>query len=182
MGKLRIRRALAADAATIAAIHVAAWRETYADLFPPEALALLDVAERAAFWRERLAAGPGEAVFLLSFADDAPCGFAASGPQRSERLAALGFPAELSALYILERGQRRGGGRALMAAMAAHLLARDWRSASVWVFRDNPPARRFYEAMGGVATGVDGSWTTLGVTRADMSYGWRDVASWTRRD
>jgi len=69
-----------------------------------------------------------------------------------------------------------GGGRALLRAIARHLLAQGSSAVSVWVFRDNPPARRFYEALGGVATGVDGTWTTLGLMLPDMAYGWRDIA------
>jgi GNAT superfamily N-acetyltransferase len=174
---LRIRAAKADDAETIARIHVASWRESYAELMPAETLQGLDIAERAGHWRNILTAGPGSgATFLLELAGEGPIGFASCGAQRSERLAALGYVGEFEALYILRRGQRRGGGRALMRAMARHLLGQGWTAASVWVFRDNPPARRFYEALGGVATGIDGSWTTLGLTLADMSYGWREIA------
>ncbi len=171
-----IRAATPDDAATIAQIHVGSWRESYAQLIPAETLARLDVAERSARWREIIASAPASAaVFLLESAQEGPVGFSACAAQRSERLEALGYGGEFEALYILRRGQRRGGGRALMRAMARHLLAQGWRAASVWVFRDNPPARRFYEALGGVATGVDGTWTTLGLTLPDMSYGWRDL-------
>ena len=172
-----IRSATPEDAETIAQIHVASWRESYAALMPAETLQNLDVAERAKRWREVVASAPATgAAFLLAFAEQGPVGFATCGAQRSERLASLGYPGEFEALYILRRGQRRGGGRALMRVMASHLLGQGWSAASVWVFRDNPPARRFYEALGGVATGIDGTWTTLGLTLPDMSYGWREIA------
>ena len=172
-----IRAAKPDDAATIAQIHVASWRESYAALMPAETLQNLDVEERARRWREIIATAPASgAVFLLEFPEEGPAGFASCGAQRSDRLAALGYPGEFEALYVLERGRRRGGGRALMRAMARHLLAQGWDAASVWVFRDNPPARRFYEALGGVATGIDGTWATLGLTLPDTSYGWREIA------
>ncbi len=170
-----IRAATTADAETIAQIHVAAWRESYAALFSPEALARLDVAERAGFWREILAGLASGATFLLEFPGEGPVGFSSCGPQRGDRLREQGFLGEFEAVYILKRGQRRGGGRALMRAMARHLLGQGFDAASVWVFRDNPPARDFYEALGAVATGVDGTWTTLGQTLPDMSYGWREL-------
>ena len=171
-----IRAATAQDAETIAQIHVAAWRESYADLFPGQALASLDIAERARLWREIILAGPASgATFLLEFAGEGPAGFSSCGAQRSDRLREQGFLGEFEAIYILKRGQRRGGGRALMRAIARHLLGQGFEAASVWVFRDNPPARHFYEALGAVATGIDGTCTTLGQTLPDMSYGWRDL-------
>jgi len=173
-----IRAATPDDAETIAQIHVASWRESYAGLMPAETLVSLDIAERARRWREIIASAPAtDAVFLLEFPGEAPAGFASCGAQRNDRLASQGYLGEFEALYVLRRGQRRGGGRALLRAMARHFLRQGWSAASVWVFRDNPPARRFYEALGGVATGIDGSWTTLGLTLPDMSYGWRELAS-----
>jgi L-amino acid N-acyltransferase YncA len=182
MSKPRIRPATKDDAATIAEIHVGAWRESYAELMPAEALARFDVAERARRWREIFRSAPaGDLVLLLSFDEDPPCGFASCGRQRVERLEAQRFSGEFQALYVLRRGQRRGGGRALMRVMARHLLDQGWKSATVWVFRDNRPARRFYGAMGAVETGEEGVWETpLGVTLPDMAYGWRNLAGLAR--
>ncbi|MFY9655892.1 MAG: GNAT family N-acetyltransferase [Methylocystis sp.] len=176
-----IRAATVQDADTIAQIHVAAWRECYAELFPAEALASLDIAERARLWREIILAGPASgATLLLEFAGEGAVGFSSCGAQRSDRLREQGFLGEFEAVYIVKRGQQRGGGRALMRAMARHLLGQGCEAASVWVFRDNPPARRFYEALGAVATGIDGTWTTLGQTLPDLSYGWRDLRGLAR--
>src|SRR5208283_2222478 len=111
-------------------LHVASWRESYAALMPAETLQNLDVAERAKRWREIVASAPATgAAFLLAFAEQGPVGFATCGAQRSERLVSLGYPGEFEALYILRRGQRRGGGRALMRVMASHLLGQGWSAA-----------------------------------------------------
>jgi GNAT superfamily N-acetyltransferase len=178
-----VRLATRGDAETIARIHVASWRESYAGLMPTETLANLDVAGRARRWREIFAAArASDAVFLLEYPGEGPAGFASCGAQRIDRLASLGYSGEFEALYILRRSQRRGGGRALMRAMARHLLGQGWNAASVWVFRDNPPARRFYEALGGVETGIEGTWTTLGLTLPDMSYGWREMERLAKED
>ena len=173
-----IRRARLGDAASIAKIHVLSWQESYAALFPKEALDAMDVDERIARWREILSAqgqGGPDATFLFCDAQGVPSGFGGCGRQRGDRLAQAGFHGEFHALYLLRRAQRRGAGRALMAEMAAHLSAAGFTSASVWVFRDNPPARRFYEALGGAATGIEGEWTVFGVSQPDFSYGWRDL-------
>ncbi len=39
MGQITYRAARVADAATIAAIHIASWRDAYADIFDPDYLA-----------------------------------------------------------------------------------------------------------------------------------------------
>jgi ribosomal protein S18 acetylase RimI-like enzyme len=179
MAEAHIRRATQDDAKIIAQLGVAAWRESYAALMPPEALDALDVEKQAARWREIFRANDGDgvcAVFLVSGEGESPCGFGACGRQRSPRLAEAGFPVEFWGLYLLRRAQRRGIGRALMGAMAKHLIAHGFSCASVWVFRDNPDARLFYEALEGEKTGIDGEWAVLGVTLADMSYGWRDLS------
>jgi len=178
---VRIRRAGVDDAEIIARLHVAAWRESYAAIVPREALAAMDVSDRAARWRDIFHAQEDDgasAVFLAIGEDDEPKGFAACGRQRVERVEAAGFAGEFTAIYLLGRAhQRRGLGRALMGAMAKNLIAKGLSSASVWVFRDNSVARRFYEALGGEETGIDGEWSVLGVALPDMSYGWRDISN-----
>jgi len=49
-----IRHARVEDAEAIAAVHVAAWRESYTGLVPAEMLASLSVDERADRWRRIL--------------------------------------------------------------------------------------------------------------------------------
>ena len=179
MTEAHIRRATADDAEIVARIHVAAWRESYASIMPPEALNALNVEEQAARWRDVFrgeASDDASAVFLALGEGEQPRGFGACGRQRGPRLAEAGFPVEFSALYLSRRARRRGIGRALMGVMAEHLIAKGFSSASVWVFRDNPDARLFYEALGGEKTGIDGEWTILGVALPDMSYGWRDIS------
>jgi hypothetical protein len=63
-----------------------------------------------------------------------------------------------------------------MGAMAAHLEERGYRNAAVWVLRDKPGARRFYEALGGEPTGVEGVWSIEGLDIPDLAYGWRDLS------
>jgi ribosomal protein S18 acetylase RimI-like enzyme len=179
MAEARILRAGIEDAEAVARIHVAAWRESYALLMPAEALNALNVEEQATRWREIFfgqANDNASAVFLAIGEDGTPCGFGSCCRQRGPRLVEVGFPVEFSGLYLLRPARRRGIGRALMGLMAKYLITKGFSSASVWVFRDNPDARGFYEALGGERTGIDGEWTVLGVTLPDMSYGWRDLS------
>lgn len=176
MTEFILRRAGEADAEIVARIHLAAWRESYDGLVPPEAAGPA-VAECAARWRESFAdPSRGEAVFLLSRAGEAPAGFAACGPVDSPRLAGAGFRGEIYAIYLRRRLHRQGAGRRLMAAAARHLLAQGVADAGVWALRANLAARRFYESLGARETGIEGVWTVMGQDLPDLALGWRDLA------
>jgi ribosomal protein S18 acetylase RimI-like enzyme len=173
-GPYLIREAAPPDAPGIAAIHVGAWRETYPGLVPDEMLAALSVEQSTAFWSGFLDdPPPGAALFVVEEADEL-VGFACSGAQRSPDLGQAGFDGEVAALYVLRRRQKLGLGRRLMHAMAARLQAQGRQGASLWVLRDNAPARRFYEALGGLEVGarreIREAWTL-----DELAYGWRDL-------
>jgi L-amino acid N-acyltransferase YncA len=171
MSDLTVRPARLADSGRIGEIHVAAWREAYAELMPPARLAALDVAERAAMWRHQLASGTARGIAVAE-QDGVIVGFASCAKQRTAALAAAGYSGEVAAIYLLRAGQGRGAGRLLMHAMARRLIAEGYRSMALWVLAANAPARGFYERLGGVvvAERIDGG-------DAEVAYGWRDVAS-----
>lgn len=173
MSAIEIRPATLADASPIAAVHVASWRETYQGLAPAEVLAALSVEERAERWRRILSGSsqPQPSVFVALAEDGSATGFGACGMQRSDVLARSGYAGEFSAIYILKSAQQRGVGRRLMALMADDLRARNVEWASLWVLRNNFPARRFYERLGGRKIGVEGMWNGV----PEVAYGWRDL-------
>jgi len=181
MSRLRLRPARPADAAAIARLQIVAWRESYAHLLPEASFDAFDAEKHIERWGHyvaRVAEKPMEAVFVAQRVDDrALVGFGSCGPQRSDRLRESGFAGEIWAIYLLRAAQGQGLGRALMSVMARHLAARGLAGLSVWVFRDNPAARGFYEALGGGATGLDGHYEFLGANLPDLAYGWRDGAA-----
>lgn len=150
---ITIRRARAADAEAIGAIHVATWRATYAGILPDAYLTALSPGRQAAAWRRLVTAPPpGHATFVaVATGPDAPdgltpavVGFASGGRAR-------GGPresGEIETLYLLEDWRERGVGRRLMRALAAHLNAIGCRSVMLWVLKENP-ARWFYHHLGG---------------------------------
>lgn len=180
MGPIEIVRAGPADAARIAEIHVAAWRETYAGMMPAATLAGLDVAEWTERWRGHLGSVDPAAATFLAQDESGAAGFGHCRRQTSQKMTPLGFSGEIAALYLLRRIQRRGVGTALLRRMATHLLEHGCDSANVWVFRDAPHARRFYETHGAAPTGVEGVWEIYGMTLPDVAYGWRDLESLAR--
>jgi GNAT superfamily N-acetyltransferase len=141
--RFHLRSATVADAGALGVVHVQSWREAYADMMPAAILAGLDPAQRATMWRDALARG---AAVQIVEQGAAVVGFSASGQQRD---ASLPYSGEIRAIYVLQRAQRLGIGRALMAATAGDLLARGHVSAMPWVLEANTPARRFYAALGG---------------------------------
>lgn len=175
MAEYRLRPASLADARAIAEINAAAWRETYAGLMPAEMLASIDLDGWTRRWLARIgSAETGQAVFV-ALEDGVPVGFARCNRQSNPKLVPLGFDGEIASIYLLRRVQRRGLGRGLMARLAEHLTFVGCASAAVWVLRDAPKARGFYEALGAAPVGVEGVWDVEGVVLPDLAYGWRDI-------
>jgi len=177
MTHLTVRAAAPADAAALGAIHVASWRESYVGLLPGARLAALPIDARTAMWRQLLAdpTAFGDAAVFVAVRGGELAGFGACAAQRDPALAAAGFEGEVTALYVRHAHQRLGLGRALMHALARALEARGHGAASLWVLRDNAPARAFYERLGGETLGekVD---DRPEARLVETAYGWRDLA------
>lgn len=133
-----------ADAAAIAHLHIASWREAYTGMIPPGILENADMADRTARWRSYLETA-GSPTWLARVNGEA-AGFVRAGPV-SEPLAE-GADGHIFALYILERFHRRGIGKRLIGLAARDWLARSGQALSVGVLTANQPARAFYEALG----------------------------------
>ncbi len=173
-----IGRARLDDAQAIAAVHVAAWRESYAGLVPAEMLASLSVEERTDRWR-RILGEPGPTIATVAFVACAPggavVGFGSCGRQRSAELAGAGFGGEFQAIYVLRSAQRRGMGRALMGAMARNLVDRSLQGGALWVLQGNQSALNFYDTLGGVIVAQREDKRGEGIVFAETAYGWARV-------
>jgi ribosomal protein S18 acetylase RimI-like enzyme len=172
-----IRVAEVADASAIAALHVGAWRETYAGLIPADVLAGLSVDRRTEMWG-RILSDPepfsASAVFVAE-REGAIVGFGCCGLQRAERLNAQGYDGEISAIYLLRAFQGCGFGRALMCAMAQELQHRQLHGASLWVLRENQKACRFYDKLGGDVVADKEEIREGGFVFIELAYGRRDL-------
>jgi len=144
---MTVRAAVPADAPAMAALHVRAWRATYAGVIPASFLASRTVEEREATWRRSLTApelAPAERVILVAEADGAVLGLAAAGHARGDDEFGLG---ELYAINVDPPAWGRGAGRALLAAATAWLDAR-FATSILWVVDGNQRARSLYERAG----------------------------------
>jgi ribosomal protein S18 acetylase RimI-like enzyme len=199
---IAIRRARPADAAAIAAVHVAAWRSAYPGLLPDAYLAGLSARRKAAEYERTIREG---GVFVAAAAGvpriagfvtvgrarrvtpwgtlsrpDAPSepsrpspGADADPDARPQPASPLG-EGEVETLYVLDDWRDRGLGRRLIGAGAAHLAELGCRSAFCWVLRDNP-SRWFYERIGGRAVMAD-SVLVAGVSVPQVAYAWDPIA------
>jgi GNAT superfamily N-acetyltransferase len=138
-----IRLATPDEAEAVARVHVETWQAAYTHVFPAEALAGLEVADRAEMHRRRPP--------LVAEVDGRIVGFVSVGPSRDE-----GADGELYAIYVHPDHWGTGVGRALIVAGEKRMRELGYKDVLLWVLEDNPRARRFYEAAG---------WTTDGTTR-----------------
>jgi ribosomal protein S18 acetylase RimI-like enzyme len=172
MCRLHVRPATLADAFEVAAVHVASSLQVYAGIFPAHLVDATTVDERKRRWIEIWTeAGPDETTLIVEQAERL-LGFGHCGPQRTD---SLPYPAEFYSIYVQPEEQRRGAGLLLMRGMARFLQSRGWKTASLWVVRDNTGARRFYEAIGGRPV-AEKSEHCAGLTIAEIAYGWDDLA------
>jgi len=158
-----VRGAAPGDAEAIARVHVRTWQEAYVHLFGAEALAGLDVGRRAEWWR-RAVATPGYAVFVAE-SDGAVVAFASIGPSSDPDAGG-----ELYAIYAVPEAWGTGVGPALMRDCVDALRAAGHDDAVLWVFADNPRARRFYEREGWRLDGTSRDGEHFGVRTAEVRY------------
>ena len=145
---LAIRPAVPADAAAIAALHVAVWRATYRDLAPPEAIRVLDVPTREKRWVEMLA--QAERTVLVAERQGRIVGIGTAGAATVPELSGHG---EVLYLYVDPTHIRGGIGRALMRSLAVALQAQGYSSVALGVVEGNRPAIDFYRKLGGRIAG-----------------------------
>lgn len=163
-----------ADAADIARLHVASWREAYAGIVPQAVLDNVDMADRIARWQEHLA---GEGVTFLAEMDGEAAGFIRAG-RLAEPLVARA-DGHIFALYVRERYHRRGIGRGLLGRAAAEWRGRGGRALSVGVLTANTRAVAFYEALGARFAMAD-TYRWDGYDLPESIYVFSDLAELTR--
>lgn len=146
MPDVSVRPARPADASSVARVQLATWEAAYADVLPPDALAL-DPGDVAAAWEQALEAPPSPYHRVLVALDgEEVVGIASCEPAADDD---LDVPAgELGALLVEPRWGRRGHGSRLLAA-AADLWREDGVALAVtWVFETDQVLAGFLESAG----------------------------------
>lgn len=164
-----IRRALPSDAARIAHVYVATWRDAYPGILPDKVLVGLSEPRHAAFWQRQIG-DSNEVVLVVDDPEGDVVGFGSAGRSRH---ANLDHDGEVYTLYLLADWRNHGLGRSLLNALFDALSERGYASAIIWVLADNP-SRFFYENLGGrmAAEKVEKLW---GAPVRQFAYSWASL-------
>lgn len=150
-----IREAQMSDAEAIAHVHLITWKVSYKGIIEHSYLDQLTFANRLDLRKKVLAENAG--IHLIATFNDNIIGFYDAGrllfhdnqkvsekqsKQRNEE-------GEIYALYILPEHQHLGVGRVLFQAGTNKLKEKHLTPFIAWVLKENYPAIKFYESMGG---------------------------------
>lgn len=168
--KVEVRAAVRDDAERIADVNVAAWRAGYSHLLPDDLLYAdeFDDIRRTNWTRWRFAPGQRVAVAVRG-PDERVVGFGTYGPER-QRAHSPGGRGELWAFYFHPLTWGSGAADALFEHVELRLHTEGFESAVLWVLRDNPRARAFYERHGWKPTGEETDVTIRDITLPEVEY------------
>lgn len=169
---ISIRCATIEDAAGIAIVHVDTWRTTYRGIVSHEKLDNLSYERCEKHWRKTIADPNQDDCIFVAESDGNIVGFSYGF---AERTGENDYDAEIGAIYILSKYQRKGIGRKLTDAVARCLKQRGYRSVLIWVLKENHSSRAFYEAMGGKIVLEKELTFDDGNTYKVVGYGWENI-------
>jgi GNAT superfamily N-acetyltransferase len=153
-----IRPGTAEDAATVARVQIASWREAYKHMFTEEQLAAMSLPDRTAFWRRFPP--------TVAEVDSEVVGFVNVGTAHDDPDA----DGELYAIYVRPDHWGTGVGRALIKSGETRLRELGYSRVILWVWEDNPRARRFYEAAGWATDGLEKDAEVWGMSGRAVRY------------
>jgi GNAT superfamily N-acetyltransferase len=134
-----IRKAVAEDAAGLAAVHIGTWQVAYQDDFSSEFLASLDHTRRTKWWSQQIADG---AEILVGEVDGSVAGFSLHGAADDEGWG------EILAIYVRPASWSTGLGYELFRGAIQVLEGMGFNNVMLWVLESNTRARAFYERQG----------------------------------
>ncbi len=159
--ELTVRPATVDDTDAMADVHIAAWRATYAGIFPDDLLARLDPKRFSAGWTDGITsaeADPDQGVtHLVGEVDGVISGFCVVGPFR-DRSGDDDPSGELWVINLHPDAHGSGLAKPLHDQGIDNLRCDGHHRAALWVAEANPRARRFYEREG---------WSNDGIVKED---------------
>jgi ribosomal protein S18 acetylase RimI-like enzyme len=164
---LRLRAARQADAAAIAALHLASWQDACRGVLEDGFLDLEAPSAMVAHWEGTLALRPLPGIVLIAMLGGDAVGFCAAW--RHGRIA------HVDNLHVRPGLRGAGIGRALLAEAAQRLQARGCAEADLRVFAGNADALRFYRTLG-ASVGPPEPGTTFGQPVTERRCAWPDIA------
>jgi ribosomal protein S18 acetylase RimI-like enzyme len=140
---ITIRNARSFDAAEIAEVHDAAWRDAYRGIIPGRELEKMIARRGPQWWRSAIQRGTR--LVVLDF-DESIGGYASYG---RNRVSSLPHAGEIFELYLAPEFQGLGFGRRMFEAARQDLAEHGYDSCVVWALADNDRALEFYKKLGG---------------------------------
>uniref|UniRef100_UPI0022EB1AAD GNAT family N-acetyltransferase n=1 Tax=Falsiroseomonas oryzae TaxID=2766473 RepID=UPI0022EB1AAD len=165
---LRLRSAGPADAAALAALHLASWRDAYRGVLDDAFLDGPLEAILAAHWPAMLAPPRRQGAVVLASIAGEPAGFVA--------VWRYGRVAHIDNLHVRPGLRGAGIGRALLVHALRRMQARGCVAADLLVFARNAGALRFYRALG-AEVGPEHLGETFGQRVAEHRCAWADIAA-----
>ncbi len=167
--KIMIDKATVDDADKIAAIHIASWRDVYANILSTEYLSDEIDQERRDFWQHKIQNKDQTEIVLTIKSGDRVIGFI-----WTTTVGEPGYDTVIEALHIDPSARGCGYGKKLMKAAVEQLISNGTKSVCLRVFDANTAAFRFYQHLGGVKdqSGID---NFSGSNAADSRIGWKDI-------
>lgn len=137
-----VRKAHAADAAALTAVHRDSWRAAYLGIIPAMSLERAVKRRNEAWWRRAI---KSEDHLLVLDVAGTVAGYASCGAARS----ATRHTGEIYELYVTPIYQGLGLGEYLFEACRGTLDGMGLRHLVVWALTDNEQAANFYRRCGG---------------------------------
>jgi ribosomal protein S18 acetylase RimI-like enzyme len=163
-----VRRAVPEDARAVAVVHVRSWQAAYRGLVPDEVLDSLSVDRRATLWVDAIADPNPRCGVWVAERGGVLVGFVHVRPTKD--VDAAPSTGEVGAIYLAPEAWSLGLGRALLDSAVVDLRRTGFQAATLWVFRDNERARRFYERAGWASDGALKSIEIGGLLLAEVRY------------
>lgn len=137
------------DAAALADLHVATWREAYSHLLPGGFFSTEYIQSRHRMWEQVLQQPQGDSIVRVAESGGLPFGFAWAGPSLQDGETNPPRPHQLYAIYLLAAHHGGGAAQALLDEVVGA------SPAMLWVAKENPRAVAFYVRNGFQFDGVE---------------------------
>jgi len=168
MPAIQVRKARIAESQAIAIIHVTSWQTTYRGYMDDAFLNALTPESRMGMWAGALSGNIPRFDILVAEIESKIVGFCSTGPNRDDD--APEQSGELFAIYVDPDRIREGIGTALLTTAEETMRERGFKSAILWVLRENSPARAFYESAGWTDDGSEKKENMAGQTIVEVRY------------
>ena len=165
-----LRDAIESDVEPLARLHIASWQAAYRGILPDEVLDHLSLEKQASIlWRFLRRSPTPIARFSWRLDDSKLVGFTSFYPGRDEDVDSS-CVVELTTCYVHPDYWRSGIGTALWSEAQNRMVARKFSECVLWVFRENHPARRFYERIGFIFDGTEQSTQSVTPSPIEVRY------------